>query len=270
VDEQTALGVGNEEIIRNMLVKALGEDKAEGIMDRVLTGHASKGLDALKWMDPKAVAEVIRLEHPQIISIVLSYLDPDHGAEVLSQLPAGMRPDIVMRIAQLDGIQPQALSELDDIMEKQFSGGTTSVVSSVVGGMKSAANILNFVDATMEGEIMDTVKEHDSDLGDQIQDLMFVFDNLAEVEGPGIQALLREVSSEVLVLALKGADETVKEKIFSNMSKRAAEMLRDDLEAKGPVRLSEVEAAQKEILAIARRLAESGDLVLGGSSEQFV
>lgn len=270
VGEQTALGIGNEEYIRKMLVTALGEDKAEGIIDRVITGRSSKGLEALKWMDPKAVAEVIRLEHPQIISIVLSYLDPDHAAEVLAQLPDRMRPDILMRIAQLDGIQPQALSELDDIMEKQFSGNTANVKSSAVGGMKAAANILNFVDSSVESEIMDAVKEHDVELGEKIQDMMFVFDNLAEVEASGIQALLREVSSEILVLALKGADEAVKEKIFTNMSKRAAEMLRDDLEAKGPVRLSEVEAAQKEILAIARRLADSGDLVLSGSSEQFV
>lgn len=270
VDQQTALGVGNEEMIRKMLVRALGEDKAEGIMDRVLMGHTSKGLDALKWMDPKAVAEVIKLEHPQIISIVLSYLDPDHGAEVLAQMPERMRPDLLMRIAQLDGIQPSALAELDEIMEKQFSGNTSNIASSAVGGMKAAANILNFMDTAVESEIMDAIKETDSDLGDQIQDLMFVFDNLAEVESSGIQALLREVSSDTLVLALKGADEAVKEKIFSNMSKRAAEMLRDDLEAKGPVRLSEVEAAQKEILAIARRMAESGDLILGGSGEEFV
>ncbi len=270
VDEQTNLGIGSEDYIRKVMVKALGEDKAGGMIDRILMGRNSKGLEALKWMDPRAVAEVIRLEHPQIIAIVLAYLDPDHAAEVLSFLPERVRPDILMRIAALDGIQPQALHELDEIMEKQFSGNT-NVKSSSVGGLKSAANILNFLETSAESEIMERIKEADGQLGEKIQDLMFVFDNLAEVDDRGIQALLREVSSETLIMALKGADEAVKEKVFGNMSKRAGEMLRDDLEAKGPVRLSEVEAAQKEILAVARRMADSGELVLGGKgTEQYV
>lgn len=270
VEEQTNLGVGNEDYIRKVLVSALGEDKAGGLIDRILMGHSSKGLEALKWMDPRAVAEVIRLEHPQIIAIVLAYLDSDHAAEVINFLPERTRPDILMRIASLDGIQPQALQELDEIMERQFQGNT-SVKSSSVGGLKSAADILNFMETSAESSIMENIKEMDAQLGDKIQDLMFVFDNLADVDDRGIQALLREVSSESLITALKGADEGVKEKVFSNMSKRASEMLRDDLEAKGPVRVSEVEAAQKEILAIARRMADSGDIVLGGKgTEQFV
>ncbi|NOY66542.1 MAG: flagellar motor switch protein FliG [Gammaproteobacteria bacterium] len=270
VDEQTALGIGSEDYIRNMLVSALGEEKAGGMLDRVLLGQSSKGLEALKWMDPKAVAEIIRLEHPQIIAIVLAYLDSDQASEILSVLPEKIQPDILMRIAQLDGIQPQALKELDAIMEKQFTG-TGNLKSSSVGGLKAAANILNFMDTSAETAIMDDVRETDADLGDQIQDLMFVFDNLADVDSQGIQALLREVSSDSLVFALKGADESVKEKIFTNMSKRAAEMLRDDLESRGPVKLSEVEEAQKEILVVARRLAESGDIVLGGKgAEQYV
>ena len=270
VDEQTALGIGNEDYVKNMLISALGEDKAEGMIDRVLMGRSSKGLEALKWMDPRAVAEIIRLEHPQIIAIVLAYLDPDQASEILSVMPERTQPDILMRIAQLDGIQPQALRELDEIMEKQFSGNS-NLKSSSVGGIKSAANILNFMDSSVEASIMDSVRETDGELGDQIQDLMFVFDNLADVDNTGIQALLREVSSESLVLALKGADDSVKDKILGNMSKRAAEMLRDDLESRGPVKLSEVEGAQKEILAVARRLAESGDIVLGGKgTEQYV
>lgn len=270
VEEQTNLGIGNEDYIRNVLVSALGEDKAGGLIDRILMGHSSKGLEALKWMDPRAVAEIIRLEHPQIIAIVLAYLDSDHAAEVIGFLPERTRPDILMRIASLDGIQPQALQELDEIMERQFQGNT-SVKSSSVGGLKSAADILNYMDTSAESGIMENIKEMDAQLGDKIQDLMFVFENLADVDDRGIQALLREVSSESLITALKGADEAVKEKIFANMSKRASEMLRDDLEAKGPVRVSEVEAAQKEILAIARRMADSGDIVLGGKgTEQFV
>jgi flagellar motor switch protein FliG len=227
-------------------------------------------LEALKWMEPRAVAEIIRQEHPQIIAIVLSYLEGDQAAGVLSLLPERTRADIVMRIASLDGIQPAALKELDDIMEKQFSNNS-SVKSATVGGTKAAANILNFVDGTTQAEIMDAIKEADAELGQTVEDHMFVFDNLSGVDDRSIQTLLREVSSDSLLLAIKGCDEALKEKFLKNMSKRAAEMLRDDLEAKGPVKLSEVEAAQKEILAIARRLAESGDMVLGGGGgEEYV
>ncbi|MFN2308636.1 MAG: flagellar motor switch protein FliG [Gammaproteobacteria bacterium] len=271
VDNQTALGVGSDDYIRKVMVDALGEEKAGSLIDRILLGRNTKGLESLKWMDARAVAEIIRLEHPQIMAIVLAYLDSDQAAAVIGYLPDRVRVDVLMRIATLDGIQPAALAELDEIMERQFSGNNGNVKSSSVGGLKSAANILNFVGNATEGEIMDLIKDADAELGQKIQDLMFVFDNLAEVDDQGIQALLREVSSENLIIALKGADETVREKIFKNMSKRASEMLRDDLEAKGPVRLSEVETAQKEILAIARRMAESGDIVLGGKgAEQYV
>ena len=270
VQEQTALGVDSDEYIRSVMVGALGEDKAKGLMDRILLGSSTKGLEALKWMDAKAVAELIRLEHPQIQAIVLSYLDNDHAAEVIKIFPERTRHDVLLRIATLDGIQPSALQELDEILERQFAGNQ-NVQSSTMGGAKSAADILNFVDSAIEGEIMEAIKDADAELGQQIQDLMFVFDNLIDIDDRGIQALLREVSSETLILALKGAEEGMKEKIFSNMSKRAAEMMRDDLENKGPVRLSEVEGAQKEILSIARRMSDSGELVLGGKgAEQFV
>jgi len=270
VQEQTALGVGSEDYIRTVMVEALGEDKAKGVMDRILLGSSTKGLEALKWMDARAVAELIRLEHPQIQAIVLSYLDNDHAAEVIRFFPERTRHDVLLRIATLDGIQPSALQELDDILERQFQGNQ-NVQSSSVGGIKAAADILNFVDSSIEGEIMEAIKDADAELGQQIQDLMFVFDNLIDVDDRGIQSLLREVSSETLILALKGADQAMKDKIFNNMSKRAAEMMRDDLENKGPVRLSEVEGAQKEILAIARRMSESGEIALGGKgAEQFV
>jgi flagellar motor switch protein FliG len=270
VQEETGLALGTDEYVRNVLVKALGQDKAEGLIDRIIKGANTKGLETLKWMDPRAVAEIIRLEHPQIIAIVLSYLDPDQAAEVLALFPERVRVDVIMRIATLDGVQPAALTELNDIMEKQFSGNN-NVKSSSVGGLKAAANILNFIDSTVEGAIMDNIKEMDTDLGQSIQDLMFVFDNLNDVDDRDIQTILREISSESLVLALKGAETGLKEKIFKNMSKRAAEMLRDDLEAKGPVRLSEVEGAQKEILAVARRLADAGDIQLGGAGgEEYV
>jgi len=271
VDNQTALGVGSDDYIRNVLVSALGEDKASGVLDRILAGSNSKGLEALKWMEARSVAEIIRLEHPQIIAIVLAYLDSDQSAEVLALFPERVRVDVLMRVATLDGIQPSALHELDEIMERQFSGDNTSnVKSSSVGGIKTAANILNNMDTSIEAGLLEKVKEADGDLGQKIQDHMFVFENLLEVDDRGIQSLLREVSSENLLLALKGADQEMKDKIFKNMSKRAAEMLRDDLEAKGPVKLSEVEAAQKEILTVARRMADAGQLALGGSGEEYV
>ena len=270
VDEQTSLGVGNEDYLRSLLVNALGEDKAGSVIDRILMGHDSKGLETLKWMEPRSVAELIRLEHPQIIAIILSYLEPDNSAEIFTALPENMQTDIMMRISTLDGVQPSALNELDDMLEKQFAGGSESLKSAGMGGLKTAANMLNFVDTTAENRLMEGIKEVDEELGQSIQDLMFVFDNLADVEDRGIQSLLREISSENLIVALKGADSVVSEKILKNMSKRAAEMLRDDLEAKGPVRLSEVEAAQKEILSIARRMAESGEISLGGSGDEYV
>jgi flagellar motor switch protein FliG len=220
-------------------------------------------------MDSKAVFELIRHEHPQIISILLAYLDSDQAAEVLTMFTDRDRVDLILRMSTLDSIQPTALQELNGIMEKHFSGKTNMQTSSI-GGVKSAANVLNFIEASAEGEIIDSIKEMDPELAERIEDLMFVFDNLIELDDRSIQALLREVSTETLILALKGADEDIKEKIFGNMSKRAAEMLRDDLDTKGPVRLSEVEMAQKEILAIARRMAESGEINLGGSGEQYV
>jgi len=269
LQDQTSLGLDSDDYIRNVLTKALGADKAGGVIDRILLGRNSKGLEQLKWMDARSIAELIRLEHPQIISIVLSFLDPDQAAEVLSEFPERVRPDIIMRIATLDGIQPAALQELDEILEKQFSGAN-NVKSSSLGGVKTAANILNLIEGTIESNIIEQVTSADQDLAQEIQDNMFVFENLIDVDDRGIQTLLREVASDQLLLALRGAEEGLKEKIFRNMSKRAAEMLRDDLEAAAPVRLSDVEAAQKEILSVTRRLADAGEIMLGGGGEDFV
>ena len=269
VKTATSLGLDTDEYIRNVLVRALGEDRASGLIDRILIGGHIKGLEAFKWMDPRSIAEVIRNEHPQIIAIVLSFLEHDQAAEVLTQFAEPVRVDVVLRIATLEGIQPSALQELNDIMEKQFAGNS-NVKSSSVGGVKTAANILNLLDSSMESEIIDGVKDVDGDLAETIEDLMFVFDNLIEVDDRGIQSLLKEVSSEDLILALKGADENIKDKILNNMSKRAADILRDDLESKGPVKLSEVEAAQKAIVAVARRMADAGEIILAGGGEEFV
>lgn len=263
LESQTSLGVGADEYIRKVMINALGEEQAAGVIDRILLGRSNKGLEALKWMDSRAVAEIVRSEHPQIVAIVLAYLDSDQSADVLSQLPELVRADVIMRIATLDGIQPSALSELDEIMERQFAGNGGGK-SSALGGVKVAANIVNLLDMTAGAVLMDHVQKADETLSTRIQDLMFVFDNLLEVDDRGMQELLRQVQSDRLLLALKGAEDTLKEKIFKNMSQRAVEMLKDDLEAKGPVKLRDVEAAQKEILAVARRMAEAGTLALGG------
>ena len=271
VEAHTSLGVGNDDYLRNVLESALGKDNAGNVLDRILLGRKSKGIESLKWMEARAIADIIRLEHPQIIAIVLSYLDSDQAADILSALPENMRVDAMMRIALLDGIQPSAMNELDEVLEKQFAGNADNIKSTGVGGLKTAANILNFMDSSIEGEIIESIRENDAEMGDGIQELMFVFENLIDVDDRGIQSLLREISSENLILALKGADEELKALIFKNMSKRAGEMLKDDLESKGPVRLSDVEVAQKEILSIARRMSDAGELSLGGSGgDEFV
>jgi len=226
-------------------------------------------LESMKWMDPKSIAEIIRLEHPQIIAIVLSYLEPDSAAQVLTYLPENTRAGILMRIATLEGVQPAAIKELDSIMERYFTDNE-NVKSSMVGGQRTAASILNFLDTPIESKLMEQVRTENEDLAAQIEDMMFVFENLRDVDDRGIQTMMREVSTELLSLALKGVDDDMQQKFLKNMSSRAAEMLVEDMEAKGPVKLSEVEAAQKEILAVARKLEESGEIVLSGAGEEMV
>ena len=233
-------------------------------VDRILGGRSSRGLEALKWMEARAVSDMLRNEHPQIIAIVLSYLEADQAAEVLGQLAENTRAEIIMRIATLDGVHPTALDELDQVLEKQFSGNSGGKTSGGFGGPKAAAGILNLVGTAQESSLMTQIAKVDEALSQKLQDLMFVFEDLNEVDDRGMQELLREVPGDKLIIALKAADEKLKEKFFKNMSERAAQMMKDDLEAKGPVRLSEVEAAQKEILVTARRMGEEGRLQLGG------
>lgn len=266
----STIGFQSEEFIKRALTAALGEEKAANLIDQIVLGGGAKGLDSLKWMDSKQVANIIRNEHPQIQTIVLSYLEPEQSAEILSQFPEKVRLDLTMRIANLEEVQPAALQELNEIMEKQFAG-QAGAQTAKMGGLKAAADILNYMDTNIEGQLMDSIREHDEEMAQQIQDLMFVFENLIDVDDRGIQTLLREVQQDVLMKALKGTDENLKEKIFKNMSKRAAELLQDDLEAMGPVRVSDVEAAQKEILSAARRLSDAGEIMLGsGGGDDFV
>lgn len=269
-DDQTNIGVGADDYLKRVLNNALGENKAANVIDRILKGGSANGIESLKWMDARAVGEVVRNEHPQIVAIILSHLDPDHAAEVLSFLPQNLTSDVMMRIANLETIQPAALKELDEMLEKQFSG-RQAVQSSGVGGVKSAANIMNFLDSSVSESVMTEIESIDSEMSAQIQDSMFVFDNLSGVDDRGIQALLREIQTESLITALKGAEEGLREKFFKNMSKRAAETLREDLDARGPVKLADVETAQKEIVATTRRMADAGEISLGNQGgEEYV
>ncbi|MEG3767500.1 flagellar motor switch protein FliG [Alteromonas sp. 14N.309.X.WAT.G.H12] len=270
IQNYSTIGFQSQDFVKRALTAALGEDKAANLIDQILMGSGAKGLDSLKWMDSKQVASIIRNEHPQIQTIVLSYLEPEQSAEILAQFPEKVRLDLLMRIANLEEVQPAALQELNEIMEKQFAG-QAGTQAAKMGGLKSAADIMNYLDTSIEGQLMDAIREQDEEMSQQIQDLMFVFDNLVDVDDRGIQAILREVQQDSLLKAIKGADDDLKDKITKNMSKRAAEMLIDDLEALGPVRLSEVETAQKEILSVARRLADSGEIMLGGGGgEEFL
>jgi len=266
-DGQTSIGSGSDDYIRTVLTRALGNEKAGLLLDRILTGGDASGIESLKWMDPASVAELIKNEHPQIVASILVHLERDHASEILAQFPEQERNDVVLRIAMLDGIQPAALRELNDVLAKVLAGAD-NVKKASLGGIRTAAEILNFMPAPTETAVMSAVREFDAELAQKIDDEMFVFENLLAVDDRGIQVLLREVQSESLIVALKGSSEELREKIFKNMSQRAAEMLRDDLEAKGPVRVSEVENEQKEILKIVRRLAEEGQVVLGGKGEE--
>ncbi len=264
---ETGFGLGTDAYLRNVLTKALGPEHAGDVIDRILQGSDNKGLETLKWMDSRSVSELIVQEHPQIIAIVLSYLESEHSAEILTFFPENTRADVLMRIATLDGVQPAALNELNDVLEKQLSS-RKDIKTTAVGGVKVAAKILNSIDNSIEGEILDDINESDARLGQKIQDMMFVFDDLMTVDDRDIQTILREISSESLVLSLKAADELLKDKITKNMSKRAALMLNEDIEARGPVRLSIVTDAQKDIITVIRRLALAGDISIGDSARE--
>jgi flagellar motor switch protein FliG len=268
--EQTNLtstvGLDSDEYIRQVLTKALGDDKASVLLSRILGGKDASGIESLKWMDASSVSELIRNEHPQIIATILVHLERDQACEILGNFTDRLRNDVVLRIATLDGVQPAALRELNDVLTKLLSGNE-NIKKSSLGGVRAAAEILNFMSGEQESSVMDNIKNYDNDMAQKIMDEMFVFDNIIDIDDRGIQLLLREVQSEMLIIALKGASQDLREKIFRNMSVRAGEMMREDLESKGPVRLSEVESQQKQILQIVRRLSDEGQIVLGGKGE---
>ncbi len=266
--EKTTIGMDSSEYIRNMLKQALGDDKAAGLLDRILHNSDTSGIESLKWMDDAAVADLIGGEHPQIIATIMVHLEPDQASSILNLLSERTRNDVMLRIATLDSVQPTALRELNDVLTKLLSGSSSTSKKRLKGGIKTAAEILNFIGTTNEAAVIENVRGLDPELAQKIMDQMFVFDNLIDVDDRGIQMILREIQSESLIVAMKGASEEIREKIFKNMSQRAAEMLREDLEAKGPVKLSDVEAEQKEILKVARRLADEGQISLGAKGEE--
>lgn len=269
-DSQSTLVQDTDEYVRSVLRKALGDDKANLLLDRILQGSDVSSIESLKWMDPGSVAELLRNEHPQIVAAILSHLDFDQSSSVLRVFTERQRNEVLVRIATLDGIQPMALKDLNEVMGQILAGGERMKKSSL-GGVKTAAEIINMLGSSVEASVLDYIREADSDLAQKIMDNMFTFDDLDKIDDRGIQSVLKEVQSESLIVALKGAGPELREKIFRNMSSRAAETLREDLESRGPVRLSEVEAEQKEILKIVRRLVDEGQIVLaGGGDDQFL
>ncbi|WP_077035945.1 flagellar motor switch protein FliG [Pelomonas sp. KK5] len=267
---QSNLVPDTDEYVRNVLRKALGDEKANLLLDRILHESDVSSIESLKWMDASSVAELLRNEHPQIIAAILSHLDYDQTSSVLRSFSERQRNEVLVRIATLDGIQPMALKDLNEVMSQVLAGGERMRKQNL-GGVKTAAEIINMLGSSIEASVLDYIREADADLAQKIMDNMFTFDDLDKIDDRGIQSVLKEVQSESLIVALKGASTELREKIFRNMSTRAAETLREDLDSRGPVRLSEVESEQKEMLKIVRRLVDEGQIVLaGGGDDQFV
>ena len=263
IKQQTSLGLGAGNYIRNVLTKALGGDKAQSVLSRITPASSERPIEILDWMDARAISELIIDEHPQIVALIISYLDYGLAADVLGLLPLELQPEVVRRIATLETVQPDAVRELERVMQQKFQANTT-LRASQIGGVKAAAKIMNFTKTAMEQRIMKDIKKDNKDLMQSIQDNMFVFDSLVISDERSLQTLLRAIDAELLVLALKGADEVLREKLFSCMSTRAAANIKDEMEALGPVRLTEVQEAQKQIIAVARKMSDDGTIVLAG------
>jgi flagellar motor switch protein FliG len=263
IKKQSSLGLGTTDYVEKVFKRALGDDKAASVLGRILPGQSTKGLEILQWMDARAIADMIKTEHPQVTAIILSVLDHQVAADVLNFLPDETRPEIIQRVASLETVQPSAMQELESIMKLQFSTNTSSKSSSF-GGIKAAAQIMNSTKTALEASIMKGLESIDADLMMRIQDNMFTFENLSAVDNKGIQVLMRAVDNNQLMIAMKGASEEVKARFFDNMSERARGMFKDEMDAKGLMRLSDVEEAQKQIMRSARKLSDSGELVLGG------
>ncbi len=265
-NSQSLLVTDTDNYVRAVLKRALGDDKASLLIDRILQGGDVSGIESLKWMDPLSVAELLRNEHPQILAAILVHLEFDQTAGVLKHFSERTRNEVMLRIATLEGIQPLALKDLNEVLYKVLAGGD-KIRKASLGGVKTAAEIINLMGSAVETGVIESIREHDPDLAQKIMDKMFTFEDLLKLDDKSVQMVLKEVASETLVLSLKGASQELREKILSNMSSRAADSMREDLESRGPVRLSEVEAQQKEILKIVRRLTDEGQIVIGGGGD---
>lgn len=263
---QSLLVEDASDYVKAVLRRALGDDKPALLLDRILQGGDVSGIESLKWMDPVSVAELLRNEHPQIVAAILVHLEYDQAAAVLMQLPERMRSEVVLRVATLEGIQPSALKDLNEVLYKVLAGGD-KIRKTSLGGVKTAAEMINLLGGNSDVAVLDTIRNYDADLAQKIMDKMFVFDDLVKLDDRSLQLVMREVASETLIVALKGGSMEVRDKILANMSMRAASALREDLDARGPMRLSEVEAQQKEILKVVRRLADENQITLGGGPE---
>jgi flagellar motor switch protein FliG len=263
VDGKADVAASSQEYVRRVLTQAVGKQKADMLLDRVATGQVGQGIEALKWMEARAVAQIISVEHPQVAALVLSHLEAEQSAAILPLLPEAMRTEVLMRIATLNEVPQSALNELDSLVARQANTPAPAPLRQI-GGVKTVANILNAMSKDKSGAELGKIEQADAEMHQSIKDMLFIFDNLLSIDDRGIQAILRDVGSDTLALALRGAEPEVQDKIMRNMSKRAAEILRDDMEARGPVKLVDVEAAQKEIVIIAQRLAEEGTISLGG------
>lgn len=270
IRDETAIGLGVTEYLRNALGKALGDERASALLERIMNGGDSAGIEAVKWEDPRVVAEMIREEHPQIIAMILAYVEPEQAQDVMQVLPDGVIEQVIPRLATLEVIPPSAVRELNEALEDQLAGESQQVRLSNVGGVKAAAEILNRFDASRAQSVLDRIKSMDPELSQRIYDNMFVFHDLLEVDDRSIRTLLQEINQTLLVPALKGVDAAVREKVTRNMSQRAAESLNEEIEAKGPVRVAEVEAAQKEIITIAKRLEQEGRIILRTDAKDLV
>jgi len=270
IKEQTSLGLGSDSYIRNVMTKALGNDKAQSVLGRITPMSSNRPIEILDWMDARAIAEMVLDEHPQIISLIVSYLEPSVGADVMNMLPVDLQADVIRRVATLETVQPDALRELEVVMQQKFAANT-SLRASQVGGVKAAAALMNFTQQDTEQRIMKVLGKDDKDLMQAIQENMFLFENLIESDDRSLQTLLRSVETEDIVVAMKGADEALRDKLFACMSSRAAANIMDEMEALGPVRLTEVQDAQKAIINVARRLSDEGAIVLAGrGGDDFV
>ena len=263
---QSLLVSDTSNYVRAVLKRALGDDKAALLIDRILQGGDVSGIESLKWMDPLSVAELLRNEHPQIVAAILVHLDPDHASGILGQFTERQRGEVMLRIATLEGIQPTALKDLNEVLFKVLAGGD-KVRKTSLGGVKTAAEMLNQMGGNADVAVLDTIRNYDADLAQKIMDKMFVFDDLVKLDDRSLQLVLREVPSETLIVSLKGGSMEVRDKILANMSMRASAALKEDLESRGPMRLAEVEAQQKEILKVVRRLAEENQITIGGGAE---